>query len=61
MTVRSAEECRWGAVCGPLHNQHSKTLLQVIRNSVISALLGFIKGFASELGVTSGQPEQHPE
>jgi len=59
--VRSAEECRLGAAwCGPLHNQHSKMLLQIIRNSVMAVLLGFIKEFASERGLTSGQPEQHP-
>lgn len=56
--VRSAKECRLGAAWHePLHNWHSKMPLQIIENNVMTALLNFIRGYASEQDLTTGHLE----
>lgn len=60
MIVRSAEECKLGAVRhGPLHNSRSKKLLQAIKCNFMTALLKFMGGSASKLGLTTGHSEWH--
>lgn len=55
MLVRSAEELKLGtARRGPLHNSHSRKLLQIIKCHFMTALLNFVGGTSSKLDMTMG-------